>query len=179
MLSPRYAVTAVVFAGVLFAQYDTRSHRLRDDEKWAQKNEISAADVREMRIQVGILDSTVGAGILNVDAISLRHRRHVLLVEMGNGGHCMQLHVFERSDSGFRKIWSLTDTPETRWTVPGSATRQGRGICPKAPRRPEAYATADGRIVVDRPVMTDAFQRSIPVETYSFAWNGKEYALVE
>jgi hypothetical protein len=170
-----FAVTALG-TGVVFAQYDTRSNRLREDQEWAQKNEISASEVREMRLQTGILDTTDNARILNLDAISLRHRRHVLVVEAG-AGHCMRLHVFERTSAGLKKMWSLTDRPETPWTVPGS--RSGRGICRKAPKLPAAYATADGRIIVEVPVMTDSFQRSIPVETYTFAWNGKDYSVVE
>ena len=173
----RLLLTTAVVGGVLFAQYDTRSTRLREDQEWAEKNEISAGDVRKMRIDVGILDTTPNARVFNLDAISLRHRKHTLLVEASNGS-CTKLHVFERTESGFKEIWSLTDRPETHWTVPG-ATRQGRGICRKAGHPPEAYATADGRIIVEIPVMADAFQRSIPVETYTFTWNGKTYALVE
>ena len=65
MLSSRHTVAAGVFASMLFAQYDTRSNRLRDDQTWADKNEISAADVRAMRTLVGILDNTAGAAILS------------------------------------------------------------------------------------------------------------------
>jgi hypothetical protein len=170
-------VNLVASACVLLAQQDTRSNLISADERWAWKNEIAAAGVREMRTLAGIHDDTAGAGILHLDAISLRHRGHSLLVEAG-AGHCMRLHVFERTGSGIKKIWALAELPETGWTVPGSG-RQGRGICSKAPKKPEAYATADGHIVLEVPVMTDAFQRSIPVESFVFAWNGKDYALIE
>ena len=174
----RYGACVFLLAANVFAQYDTRSTRLRIDKEWAEKNEISAADVRAIRMLAGILDTTANAGIFNLDAISLRHRNHILLVEMSNG-RCLRVHVVERRDGEFKLIWSLTDPPETRWTVPGPLPRPGRGICRKAARPPSAYATAAGRIVLELPVHSDAFQRSIPVETYTFAWDGSKYALVE
>lgn len=144
-----------------------------EDRKWAQKTGLPLSEVRAIRIAAGISDDTQGSRIANIDAISLKGRNHILLVE----GLCVKLHVIERRDNGFAEVWSLSALPSPAWK-PEAGNHPGRGICPQAPRPPSVHATADGRIVLEVPIMRDAFQRTLPAETYTFAWDGAKYALV-
>ena len=115
-------------------------------------------------MMAGITDTTENALILSIDAKSLANRRQILLTEAGNG-RCLRLHVMARKAEGFEEVWSLDELPD----------HPGRGICAQAPRSPSAYATPDGRIVLEVPVRFDAFERSVPVNSYSFTWDGSTY----
>jgi hypothetical protein len=148
------------------AQYDAY-------RKWAEKTGLSVSDVQAIRIAAGVPDDSIGLRIANIDAISLKQRNHILVVE----GPCVKLHVIERGASGFTEVWSLRELPRPAWKAetPG---RPGRGICPQAPRPPSAHATVDGRIVLEVPILLDAFQRTLPADIYSFAWDGAKYVLM-
>jgi hypothetical protein len=144
------------------------------DRKWAQKTGLPVNEVQAVRIAAGISDDSRGSSIANIDAISLKQRNHILLVE----GPCVRLHVIERHADSFTEAWSLTQLPSPAWKPDVAGSRSSRGICPLAPRPPSAHATADGRIVLEVPILMDAFQRTLPVNTYIFAWGGSKYVLV-
>jgi hypothetical protein len=146
-----------------------------EDRKWAQKTDLPVSEVRAIRIAAGISDDTSGSRIANIDASSLKPRNHILLVE----GACVKLHVIERGAGGFTDVWSLSELPRPAWKIGAAASRPASGICPQAPRPVTAHATADGRIVLEVPVLLDAFQRTIPVDTYAFTWDGAQYILVD
>lgn len=164
-LSP--AIAQVNSSDRFKAQHDA------EDRKWAQKTGLPVSEVRAIRIAAGISDDSQGSRIANIDTISLKGRNHILLAE----GLCIKLHVIERRDDGFTEVWSLSALPSPA-CKPEAGSRAGRGICPQAPRPPSAHATADGRIVLEVPTMLDAFQRTLPADTYTFAWDGVKYALV-
>lgn len=165
-LSPAFA--QVYLTDGIKAQHDA------EDRKWAQKTDLPGSEVRAIRIAAGISDDAKGTRISNVDAISLKRRNHILLVE----GPCVKLHVIERGANGFTEVWSLSDLPAPAWKPGSAASRPGRGICPQAPRPPTAHATVDGRIVLAVPILMDPFERTLPVDTYSFTWDGSKYVLV-
>jgi len=124
----------------------------------------------------GISDTTGGAVIKNIDANSLKQNNHILLVEAG-GGHCMRLHVFEHTPTAFKEVWSLGAIPRWSWSITEAGKGSAEGICRQGPREPSAQATPDGRIVVEVPVLLDPSQRTMPVNTYSFNWDGNKYVL--
>jgi hypothetical protein len=178
----RICIFALLTAiGAAYAQTDTdarvKARHDMEDEQWARKSGLPASEVRAIRLIAGISDTTLGAGILNIDAITLKPRNHILLAEAGNG-HCMRLHVLERNAAGFTEIWSLNEVPPI-WSHGKTANRPGNGICSQAPKAPNAHAMADGRIVLEVPILSDPFLRVVPVSTYSFTWNGSKYELVD
>jgi hypothetical protein len=144
-----------------------------EDRKWVEKIGLPASEIRAIRIAAGISDNATGSRISNIDANSLKRRNHILLVE----GPCVKLHVIERGAGGFTEVWSLTELPHPAWKV-GAASR-GRGICPRAPRPPSVHATADGQIILEVPILLDPFERTRPVDTYTFTWDGSKYILVD
>jgi hypothetical protein len=166
-LSPAFA--QVYSADGIKAQHDA------EDRKWAQKTDLPVSEVRAIRIAAGISDDAKGSRISNLDAISLKRRNHILLVE----GPCLKLHVIERGGNGFTEVWSLSELPNPAWKPGPAATHPGRGICMQAPRPPSAHATADGEIVLEVPILLDPFERTLPVDTYSFTWDGHKYVLAD
>ncbi|HXB74569.1 MAG TPA: hypothetical protein VNY05_40415 [Candidatus Acidoferrales bacterium] len=167
--------------GAAYAQTDSASiikalHDL-EDQQWARKSGLTVSDVRALRLLAGMTDATWGAAILNIDAISLKSRNHILFAEAG--GHCMRLHILERSATGVAEIWSLNEIPGPIWPHGKMANRPGLGICSPAPKAPNAYVTPDGRIALEVPMLTDPFLRTLPVSTYLFTWNGSKYELVD
>jgi len=167
-------------AGLAFAQgaADLKAMRDRQDQRWADKSGLTVSEVRAIRILAGITDAIDGAAVQLIDAKSLRQRNHILLAEAGNG-HCMRVHVFERTGSIFQEVWSLTGLPPRDWPIGAEAKPSGPGICPQGPRPPNVQATPEGRIIVEVPVLFDPFQRSMPANTFSFEWDGSKYVLVE
>ena len=149
----------------LKAQHDA------DDRKWAQKTGLPVSEVQAIRIAAGVSGLTNFSLIVNLDAISLKERNHILMVE----GPCIKLHVIEREANGFTEVWSLSELPHPAWKIGAAASGPGRGICAQAPRPPSAHATADGRIVLEVPLLFDPFERTLPVDTYSFTWDGHKY----
>ena len=170
------ALTLLAWTGIAFAQRppDLKALHDRDDQQWARKSGLSVNDVREIRILAGIADATDGAVIKHIDATSLKQRNHILFAEAGNG-HCMRLHVFERTAGAFREVWSLSDMPGPDWPIGATASSSGRGICQQGPRSPSVHATSEGRIVLEVPILSDPFQRTVPAATFSFAWDGSKY----
>ena len=71
----------------------------------------------------------------------------------------MRVHVFARSRTGWKEVWALAD-----------------GICSKAPVSPRVQVIG-GKIVIEVPVMADPFIRTIPVNTYTYAWKRSTYQL--
>jgi hypothetical protein len=165
--------------GAAFAQTDmerfAKAEREREDQLWARKSGLSASEIRAMRMLVGFTDTTSGS-VVNIDSDSLKSRNHVLLVEF-HSGYCTRVHVLERAGDSFQEVWSLTEVPDRVWGVREDQNR--RGICANASRGTNAHGTADGRIVVEVRVLVDPFVRSMPVDTYSFTWNGSKYELVD
>jgi hypothetical protein len=143
----------ILMASVAFAQ------DLSQDTTWAQRTGLQPSDVAAMRKFAGIPDRSFGQAILSLDAQSLKSRNQVLMTEAG-GGHCMRVHVFARARAGWKEVWALTD-----------------GICSKAPVSPRVNVTLDGKIVIEVPVMADPFIRTIPVDTYTYAWKRSTYQL--
>jgi len=181
MFLKRHCLVLVAFACVAFAQTDDARSFLklrhdREDQSWALKSGLAVTDVRGMRVMAAISDVTP-AWIVNLDANSLRKNNHVLLVE--GAGLCVRLHVFEHTPTDFREVWSIGEMPRRTWILNETATGPGRGICSEAPRAPRAHATPDGRIVLEVPLLLDPWERTLPTSTYSFAWDGKKYALVD
>lgn len=163
----------------LFAQVNPADRRKAqgdaDDQKWAQKTGLSVTDIQAIRIAAGVSGLTNFSRIVNLDAISLKQRDQILFVE----GPCIKLHVIERGATGFTEVWSLSELPRPAWKISAPASGPGRGICPQAPRPPSAHATADGRIVLEVPLLLDPFERTLPVDTYSFTWDGHKYVLAD
>jgi len=163
--------------GAIFAQMNTadrlKAQHDREDQLWAQKSGLPVSEVRAIRSVAGLSDATEGSRIVNIDANSLKRRNHILLVE----GPCVKLHVVERGADGFTEVWSLSETPGPSWSIGATANRPGRGICPQAPRPPSAHGTPDGRIVLEVPILLDPFERTLPVNIYSFAWDGTKYKI--
>ncbi len=149
-----------------------------EDQRWAIRNGLSKSDIRAIRTAAGISDKTENTRITELDARSLKQRNHILLVETGNGS-CLRLHIVEKTATGFKEIWSLSGLKDRGWSIEEIAGHGGTGICSQAPRSPSAHATPDGRIVVEIPTLSDPFQRSMPVTTYSFKWDGAGYAVSE
>jgi hypothetical protein len=145
-----------------------------EDRKWAQKTGLPVSDVRAILVAAAISHDSIGSRITNIDAISLAQRHHILVVE----GPCVKLHVIERGADGFTEVWSLNRIPSPAWKPDLAANRPGRGICAQAPRPPSAHATADGRIVLEVPILQDAFVRTLPIDSYTFAWDGAKYVLM-
>jgi hypothetical protein len=179
VLFQRHVFALAAIAYVAFAQTDAHSYLKlrhdREDQSWALKSGLAVTDVREMRVMAGISDVTF-ASVVNLDANSLRNNNHVLLVE--RAGSCVKLHVFEHTPTDFKEVWSISEAPG-RTEVPNEiAAGLGRGICSQGPRPPSAHATADGRVVLEVPFLLDPWERNLPTSTYSFAWDGKKYALV-
>ncbi|HTX34874.1 MAG TPA: hypothetical protein VME43_07630 [Bryobacteraceae bacterium] len=180
MLFKRYGLALVALACVALAQSDARGflklRHDREDQSWALKSGLAVTDVRAMRVIAGISDDTF-AWIIDLDAKSLRKNNHVLLVQRAN--LCVTLHVFEHTSADFKEVWSLSEMPSRTWIQNEIGTGPGHGICSQAPRAPTAHATPDGRIVLEVPFLLDPSERTLPTSTYSFAWDGKKYALVE
>ena len=145
----------------------------KEDEHWAIANRIPKDDARAIRIAAGITDSAK-VMIANLDSNTLRQRGHILLVESIG---CIRLHVLKHDGKAFKEIWTLTGIQDRGWTIDAISDSPGPGICNNAPKPPSAHATPDGRIAVEIPSLTDPFQRSVPVTTHSFAWNGSKYVL--
>jgi hypothetical protein len=145
-----------------------------EDRKWAEKTGLPVNEIRAIRIAAGISDDAPGLRIANLDAKSLKQRNHILLVE----GPCVKLHVIERGAGGLTEVWSLNELPRPAWKI-AQASRPGRGICSQSPRAPSAHATADGQIVLEVPFLLDPFQRTLPVDTYTFRWDGNTYIVVD
>jgi hypothetical protein len=151
-----------------------QSDHAREDEVWAKKSGLPISEVRAIRIAAGITDTTPATRIDNIDASSLRHRNQILFVE----GFCPRLHVLERKDDGLHEIWSLSKLPVPGWTASAKAWTSERNLCGLGgPTR--VHVTADGTIVVEVPSRMDPFERSIPLSTYTFNWDGSEYKLTE
>jgi hypothetical protein len=180
MMNKICGLALITCIATAFAQtYRVGSKELHDleDQRWARKSGLPASDIRAIRILAGLGD-TIGGVIINIDADSLKVRNHILLVEVHNG-FCTRVHVLERGAAGFHEIWSLTDVPGRIWGVSESPSAPGRGICGQTGMSANAHGTPDGRIVVEVRVHSDPFQRIIPVDTYSFTWNGSKYELVD
>jgi len=177
-MSAATAVTGLLLVATLaMAQSDLRQRmRESEDKKWAAKSGLSVADVSALRTMAGIANDAPDGRIGSIDAASLASRGHILLTEAGNG-HCMRVHVFAREKEGFREVWLLSETPQPTGSRSVGATRPGGGICSQAPRQPSARVAEDGSILVEVPVMSDPFQRSVPVAVFPYEWNGKTYAL--
>jgi hypothetical protein len=162
--------------GPTFAQVNpsdrVKAQHDADDQKWAQKAGLPVSEVQAIRIAAGVYGPTNFSRIVNLDASSLKQRNHILFVE----GPCIKLHVIERGANGFTEVWSLSELPRPAWKI-GATNRPARGICPQAPRLPSAHATADGRIVLEVPILLDPFERTRPVDTYFFTWDGAKYVL--
>jgi len=140
----------------------TQSAGLPTDQTWAARSGLDPADIAAIRQLTGIPDPP-GFAIRTLDTKSLRDRNQVLLVESGNG-HCPRPHVLIKSpDSGWRELWALPDP---------------RGLCPQAPTSP-TVRVVEGRILVEIPIMKDAFVRFIPREVQNWIWNGATYTLAE
>jgi len=178
MLSNICCSALLAWISITFAQTDTvarlKERHDREDQFWARKNGLSANDIRAIRMLAGISDRSNGEVIKNIDANSLQQHNHILLVETGNG-HCMRLHVFERTLTAFKEIWSLSEMPGRNWPIGEIGNLPGGGICRQGPRDPSGHATTDGRIVVEVPVLSHIGQRTLPVSTYSFRWDGSKY----
>jgi hypothetical protein len=159
------------------AAQDSTVVKLHDseDQHWATKTGLDAGDVRAIRMAAGVSDSSYSR-ILNIDANTLQHGRHILFVE---GQPCVNLHVLERLANGFVEVWSLSALPRPISGVPPTTLGKQRGICPLAPLLPRARATTEDQIVLEVPVLLDPFQRTLPPYTYVFAWDGSRYALLE
>jgi len=170
-------IALTAYAATLSAQQDReaylKAHHDTEDQHWAAVTRMPKAEVRTIRMAAGITDVTDGSRISSLDAASLKQRNQLLLVE-GNG-LCIRLHVLERNGSSFKEVWLLSGMRDRGWTIDEVSERPGPGICTTAPRPPTAHATPDGRIVVEVPTQSDAFQRSFPVTTYSFRWDGAKY----
>jgi hypothetical protein len=147
-----------------------KAQREADNRKWAQKTGLPVSEVQAIRIAAGVSGLTNFSRIVNLDAVSLKQRNHILFVE----GPCIKLHVIERGANGFTEVWSLSELPRPAWKI-GATSGPGRGICPQAPRAPSAHATTDGQIVLEVPVLLDPFERTRPADTYTFTWDGHKY----
>ena len=146
-----------------------------EDQQWAIRTGLPAGDVRAMRIAAGMSD-TSRSRIVDIDTHTLQHGKHILFVE---AGPCLKLHVLERGAKGLVEIWSLGELPESMNGAPSVKSQSQGGICPQATRPPRAHATTEGRIILEVPVLTDPFQRSLPPYTYVFAWNGGKYMFID
>ncbi|SPE26943.1 hypothetical protein SBA3_1330008 [Candidatus Sulfopaludibacter sp. SbA3] len=148
----------------------------REDYSWSLKTGVPASDVREMRIAAGISDVTPNS-VANIEVEPLKQRKQVLLVQ-SNGG-CIRLHVLERTSDHFAELWTNSEIPRQNPSIFDERKAPGQWICGHAPRGPSAHATEDGQIIVEVPVLLDISQRSLPVYTYKYAWNGRTYSLLD
>ncbi len=168
-------VTVLLCVGAAFAQHNStdimQAQHDREDQQWAHKSGLTVSEVRAIRIFAGITDSSNNYVIRNIDAESLKARHHILLVE----GACTRVHVLEPSGDSFREVWTLNAVPDRIWGV--TENPKSPGICQKG-QSADAHGTPDGRIVLEVRVRNDPFQRSIPVDTYTFQWNGSQYELI-
>jgi hypothetical protein len=171
----RLICVLLVSAAGLRAQGDRtaqlKAFHERNDQAWAYKSGLLVSQVRALRMAVGIEDTTDGLRIVNLDVASLKSRNQILLVD----GICLRVHVLEPNGDGYREVWSLSEMPAEGWKADAGIEPSGRRICPQAPDLPSAHGTADGRIVLDVPVMLDPFEHTIPVRSFTYAWDGSTY----
>ena len=141
------------------ARNDTR------DRHWAITTRLSLETIHQLRIIAGVSEDAI---IANLDRKNLSGRNHVLLVEVASGkGYCLRLHVLQVLSESATQVWALSELPDN-----------SEGICRQGPVNPSAHATPDGRIIVDVPVYSEPFQRTLPIRTYTYAWDGGRYHLV-
>jgi hypothetical protein len=153
-----------------FAQPAAR--RDREDQNLAIQTRLPISDIRAIRLAAGIADDAVGVRVSQIDALTLKQRKQILLVE--NQSQCIRLHVIERGKSGFKEIWYRSGLRDLGWKMEEIDAHPGPGICSQAPRAPSVRATDAGRIVVEIPMLSDAFQRTPTAETYTFnVWSDK------
>ena len=180
-------IAILAWVGLAFAQTNATSassERMlkerhdREDQLWAHKSGLAATEIHDMRKAAG-MDDISSSSIANVDADSLKQNQHILLVE--RYGPCVRVHVLAHAATDFKEIWSSgtvsNPAPSRSRSLVETGTDPGRGFCSEAPRPATAYATPGGRIVVQVPVLLDPFERSIPMYSYTFAWDGSKYAL--
>jgi hypothetical protein len=156
------------WAFVMAAQTLLPQDHAREDAVWAARTGLPASEVRAIRIAAGISDTTPVTRIDNIDASSLKSRNQILFVE----GFCARVHVLERRDDGLHEIWSLSKLP-----LPGRGASE-RELCGQGGAT-RVRVTGDGKIVIEVPMRMDPFERSVPVSSYTFAWDGSAYSLTE
>ena len=135
-----------------------------NDDSLARKSGLSVRDIKVLRMNLGISESDSHQRIVAVDADSLKSNGHILVVEVMFPGACIQLHVVERLK--LTEVWTLSKVPTRSWLLDEDDSDAKKGICPQASMLPRAFGTSDHRIVLELPVRSDPFQRSIPSYTH-------------
>ena len=163
---------ALILAGLLFSGVSISEHPLLgqsnqsvapgdDDRTWAIKSGLTPQEIRKLRRLVGVENEADGY-IDNLDSKTFKTRNHILVVTAGGNGHCLDLYVFTRIGTDFRKAWAAEE----------------KGYCRESPKNPEGYATRDGKIVVKIPVYDSTRQVERATGFYTYAWNGRTYKYV-
>ena len=174
MRKRRCLVKALIFYGMFLlcesrvdAQLQGWAARLQeDDQTWAHRSGLSVTQVRRLRLVAGVTNDN-NAFIDHLDVRGLRARNHILLVTAAGNGHCLELSVFQRRGSSFRRLWSV------------SGMQDGAGFCRGSPRNPEAYVTRDARIRVKIDYADyEALLANVETEYFTYVWNGRTYRLV-
>lgn len=147
-----------------FKQAVVARHR-EEDRLWADRTNLTPEQVRHLRLMSDVPDDEE-AYIDNLDTQNLKKLSHVLLVTASGNGHCLELIVFKRERDEFQHLWSTDETPN------------GAGFCRESPRNPEAFASADGKIVVRVPVFDYNKGNTKSADIYIYAWNGKTYDFI-
>lgn len=144
---------------------DLVGRHLEEDRVWAGRTDLTPEQVRHLRLMSDVSDDEA-AYIDNLDTQNLKKLNHVLLVTASGNGHCLELTVFVRKGDDFQRVWSTEETPS------------GAGFCRESPKNPEAFASADGRIVVNVPVFDYNKGTTKSADIYVYAWNGKTYDFI-
>ena len=120
----------------------------------------------------GLSDTTTNRMIRSLDAKSLRDRDQILLVD---SGECTRVRVLRRVGADFEEVWHFAGVPDPVWGF--REQPKGRESCAavKGGMNVNAHGTPDGRVVVEVRANPDGLQRTVPTDTYTFAWNGSQY----
>lgn len=159
------------FAGEVFGQPSLNSAmQEQSDRHWATVTRLPIEQVREIRIAAGVSDDSAPP-IKGLDTTMLSKRDQVLVVAPG---HQACLSVLQRNANGYTQVWAPAEVPRSKGN--NEAIGGGGRICGQFS---SARFDQDGLVVIEMPVNNYPFQRSVPVRTYRYRWDGHTYNLIE
>lgn len=150
-------------------KFDWAAFHRNNDAYWAKTTQLSPKEIRKLRLAADVQDDEPSNPIDLIDAKKLS-REQILFVTAAGSGHCLTLNVFVPYRTGYRKLWSESETPD------------GGGFChPSLCQSPQAWASKKGEITVMVPEQLPDAPMGIcdRRDTLIYRWTGKTYALAE